>query len=173
MYFTAFFDEKSFLLLNISIYFFLVVLDFKDNQDNDSQTYLAVIVGILMALSLIMAAAIFFITFRNRTGKSLNGSALPSKAGWPVHGSLFENEYHKQNGGMSLDSAATQLLVTSGGDSLIMKRPNLVYQEPHMDSRPSPYYSYSTLLSQGTIRPDLRYKDTSGMFFKISFMHCV
>ncbi|KAK2719726.1 hypothetical protein QYM36_005266 [Artemia franciscana] len=141
--------------------------DYNGYQDNESQTYLAVIIGVLVALSLIMGASIFFIIFRNRAGKSFSGSPLPSKNGWPVRAPLFENDYHQQNGAVTLDPSTTQLLVTSGGDSVLVKAPNSVYQEPFYNSNPSPYYSYSTPLTHGAQIPDILYKDSSGKFFPV------
>ena len=48
----------------------------------ESQTYMAVIVGVLVAVSFLLAAAIFFMMMRRRQRKSLSGSPLPDKSGW-------------------------------------------------------------------------------------------
>lgn len=48
----------------------------------ESQAYLAIIIGVLVAVSLLLAAAIFFMILRHRQRKSLSGSPLPDKAGW-------------------------------------------------------------------------------------------
>jgi hypothetical protein len=43
---------------------------------------MAIIVGVLVAVSFLLAAAIIFMMMRRRQRKSLSGSPLPDKANW-------------------------------------------------------------------------------------------
>ena len=143
------------------------------NAAQESQAYLAVIIGVLVAVSLLLAAAIFFMILRHRQRKSL-GSPLPDKAGWanvtPVNPSprLTDPLHHRAHNGASngsrtlysksgtlpycdprTDVAASQFLLPQQQQHLqhVIKTE---YQEPYHALQFSPYYSYSTLLLAGT-----------------------
>lgn len=137
------------------------------NNRDPQQAYLAIVIGVLVAVSFLLAAAIFFMIFRHRQKKSLSGSPLPDKAGWQVaqpsprlagpdqhddHLLHHRAKIYSKNGTLPCDisrsDAASQYLLPHS--PLPHHATKAEYQEPYHALRFSPYYSYSTLLLAGT-----------------------
>ena len=71
------------------------------SNSESQQAYLAIIIGVLVAVSVLLAAAIFFMIVRHRQRKSLGGSPLPDKSGWTTGAklqttSLLDHEHQHQ-----------------------------------------------------------------------------
>lgn len=61
--------------------------DGNSGQQSESRAYLAVVIGVLVAVSVLLAAVIFFMVMRHRQRKSV-GSPLPDKTGWANVGAV-------------------------------------------------------------------------------------
>jgi len=148
------------------------------SNSESQQAYLAIIIGVLVAVSVLLAAAIFFMIVRHRQRKSLGGSPLPDKSGWTTGAklqttSLLDHEHqHQQPQQHQQQHQQHQLLHSSpkskmyspstyGGSvaaaadavataHLLNNVVKTEYQEPYHALQFSPYYSYSTLLLAGS-----------------------
>ena len=60
----------------------------KKAEREQQAAYLAIIIGVLVAVSVLLAAAIFFMILRHRQRKSLGGSPLPDKSQWTTNAKL-------------------------------------------------------------------------------------
>ncbi|KAK3922818.1 Discoidin domain-containing receptor 2 [Frankliniella fusca] len=145
-------------------------------EDEDS-TYMAVIMGVLIAVILLLAAVIFVIVSRHRKRKCF-ASPLNSKSALPTsHAALTASEKGSGGGGGSGSSAACGTLggaygvreVATGGlvdgyghvhgappppnglggdmDHLLEGKLD-DYQEPYQALKYAPYYSYSTVVME-------------------------
>ncbi|EFX65895.1 hypothetical protein DAPPUDRAFT_303380 [Daphnia pulex] len=131
----------------------------------ENQTYMAIIVGVLVAVSFLLAAAILFMMMRRRQRKSLSGSPLPDKANWASQvgsqpsprlldgsvGEHHEDQLLQHHRGKIYNKNNSLPYGNIGADFAHLTRTE--YQEPYHALRFSPYYSYSTLLLAGTEGP--------------------
>lgn len=144
---------------------------------------MAVIVGVLVAVSFLLAAAIFFMMMRRRQRKSLSGSPLPDKAGWAsqvggqpsprlLDGQVSDHHedhllqhhrgkiYNKNTSTLTYGNNVADLSRSDAASQYLLPHSpasahltRTEYQEPYHALRFSPYYSYSTLLLAGTEGP--------------------
>nr|CAH0107509.1 unnamed protein product [Daphnia galeata] len=148
----------------------------------ENQTYMAIIVGVLVAVSFLLAAAIIFMMMRRRQRKNLSGSPLPDKANWAsqvgsqpsprlLDGSVGEHhedqllQHHRgkiynKNNSLPYGNIGADLSRSDAASQYLLPHSpasahltRTEYQEPYHALRFSPYYSYSTLLLAGTEGP--------------------
>lgn len=123
----------------------------------EGHTYLAVIIGVLMAVVLLLAAAIYLIVSRHRQRKCFASPlaakvALASTLG-SASGTMTASEKGASYGVKEVDdncnrSAAESGVAGVGGGTL---DPLLVagdYQEPYQALKYAPYYSYSSVVME-------------------------
>jgi hypothetical protein len=152
---------------------------------------MAIIVGVLVAVSFLLAAAIFFMMMRRRQRKSLSGSPLPDKANWAsqvgsqpsprlLDGSVGEHhedqllQHHRgkiynKNNSLPYGNIGADLSRSDAASQYLLPHSpasahltRTEYQEPYHALRFSPYYSYSTLLLAGTEGPMKKTNTSAG-----------
>lgn len=108
----------------------------------DDHTYMAVIIGILMAVIILLAVLIFLIVSRHRQRKCF-ASPLAAKSVLPGQissaGSSCGTEKAYSSKGTLPLGPDTALLMDLKGDE---------YQEPYQALKYAPYYSYSTVVME-------------------------
>ncbi|XP_071444352.1 discoidin domain-containing receptor 2-like [Hetaerina americana] len=126
----------------------------------EDQTYMAVIIGVLTAVILLLAVAIFLIVSRHRQRKCF-ASPLASKPPPPPSSEtpppppadfvLMDDNYNQPRGSaLTTATSSTPTLTrgTMGGVVVDLMDKLDDYQEPYQALKYAPYYSYSTVVME-------------------------
>lgn len=115
----------------------------------EDQTYMAVIIGVLMAVIILLAVAIFLIVSRHRQRKCF-ASPLAAKSALP--GTTGHQHLSSDSSCGTAEKCGTtysgQGGIVPGDTTLLMGVKIDDYQEPYQALKYAPYYSYSTVVME-------------------------
>lgn len=115
----------------------------------EDQTYMAVIIGVLMAVIILLAVAIFLIVSRHRQRKCF-ASPLAAKSALPGTASHQHQHLSSDSSCGTAEKCGTAYSGQGGGldMALLMDVKLDDYQEPYQALKYAPYYSYSTVVME-------------------------
>lgn len=115
----------------------------------EDQTYMAIIIGVLMAVIILLAVAIFLIVSRHRQRKCF-ASPLAAKSALPGTASHQHQHLSSDSSCGTAEKCGTAYSGQGGGldMALLMDVKLDDYQEPYQALKYAPYYSYSTVVME-------------------------
>ncbi|XP_046678553.1 discoidin domain-containing receptor 2-like isoform X2 [Homalodisca vitripennis] len=119
----------------------------------EDETYMAVLIGALMAVIILLAVAIFLIVSRHRQSKNF-ASPLAAKSALP--GTTGHQHQHLSSDSScgTAEKCGTTYSAQGGIDTALLMDTKLEdYQEPYQALKYAPYYSYSTVVMDSVNKP--------------------
>lgn len=119
----------------------------------EDETYMAVLIGALMAVIILLAVAIFLIVSRHRQSKNF-ASPLTAKSALPSTLTHQHQTLSSDSSCGTTEKCGTTYSTQGGIDTALLMDTKLEdYQEPYQALKYAPYYSYSTVVMDTVNKP--------------------